>query len=89
MASLMKKIDLQTLTELAAEVEAGDPSEWGQLSVGQKEAFAMVGASILEMFDKEEYTYEDKLIMLSTITKLTVENMLLNIRILTKEQKDV
>jgi hypothetical protein len=86
----MKKIELQTLVELAAEVEQGDPIEdWGKLSVGQKEAFAMVGSSILEMFDKEEYTYEDKLIMLSTITKLTVENMLLHIKILTKEEKDV
>jgi len=85
----MTKITLEQLVEIAAEVEAGDPTDWGKLAVGQQEAFAMVGASIIEMFDKEEYTYEDKLIMLSTITKLTVENMLLNIRILTKEQKDV
>jgi hypothetical protein len=79
----MDKINLDLLVDIAQEVEAEDVVDWGRLSVGKEEAFKMIGASILEMFDKPEYTYEDKVILLSTITKLTVENMLLNIKVLT------
>ncbi len=81
----MKKITLEQLVEIAAEVEAGDPTDWGKLAVGQEQAFRMIGTSILDMFDKEAYTDDDKLIMLATITKLTVENMLLNIKTMNKD----
>jgi len=81
----MKKITLEQLVEIAAEVEAGDPTDWGKLAVGQEQAFRMIGTSILDMFDKEAYTDDDKLIMLATITKLTVENMLLNIKVMNKK----
>ena len=82
----MKKITLEQLVEIAAEVEAGDPADWGKLAVGQQEAFKMIGTSILDMFDKEVYTDDDKLILLATITKLTVENMLLNLKIMSTNQ---
>ena len=78
----MAKITLEQLVEIAAEVEAGDPADWGKLAVGQQEAFKMIGTSILDMFDKEVYTDDDRLILLATITKLTVENMLLNLKIM-------
>jgi hypothetical protein len=83
----MGKINLDQLVEIAAEVEAGDPADWGKLAVGQVEAFKMIGTSILDMFDKEVYTDDDKLIMLATITKLTVENMLLNLKIMSNSDK--
>ena len=83
----MKKITLEQLVEIAAEVEAGDPADWGKLAVGQEQAFKMIGTSILDMLDKEEYTDDDKLIMFATITKLTVENMLLNLKIMDKVHK--
>jgi len=85
----MDNIDLDFLVSIAQEVEGEDPIDWGRLSMGKEEAYRMIGSSILEMFDKSEYTYEDKVILLSTITKLTVENMLLNLQILTLKQKDV
>jgi hypothetical protein len=81
----MKKITLEQLVEIAAEVEAGDPTDWGKLAVGQEQAFKMIGTTILDMFDKEAYTDDDKLIMLATITKLTVENMLLNLKTMNKD----
>ena len=83
----MKKITLEQLVDIAAEVEAGDPADWGKLAVGQQEAFKMIGTSILDMFDKEVYTDDDKLILLATITKLTVENMLLNLKIMSTNDK--
>lgn len=85
----MDKVDLELLVDIAQDVEGQDAVDWGKLAMGKEEAYKMVGASILEMFDKSEYTFDDKVIIMSTITKLTVENMLLNLKLLTKEQKDV
>jgi hypothetical protein len=46
----------------------------------------MIAASIIEQFDKEVYTDDDKLIIMSTITKLVVENFVLHARLLKLEQ---
>lgn len=79
----MDKVDLDLLVDIAQEVEGQDSIDWSMLNVSKENAYRMVATSILEMFDKEEYTFDDKVIIMSTLTKLTVENMLLNIRVLT------
>lgn len=84
----MDKVDLDLLVDIAQEVEGQDVIDWGRLAMGKEQAYKMVGTSILEMFDKPEYTFDDKVVIMSTITKLTVENMLLNIKVLTLESKD-
>ncbi len=83
----MEKITLEELIDIAFAVEEGDPFDWGAFKKGKPEVMKMIGTSILEMFDKEEYTTQDKLILLSTITKLTTENMILHTKLLqaTKE----
>jgi hypothetical protein len=78
----MDKIDIDVLVDIAKSVEEGDPVDFGKLAVGKDQAFKMIAASVLEMFDKDNYTTEDKIILLSTITKLTVENMILNVKLL-------
>jgi len=78
----MRKIDLDLLVDIAQEVEKEDPINWDRLSVGKEEAYKMIAISVLEQFDKTEYTEEDKIILLSTITKMLVENMLLNLKIM-------
>ena len=67
----MAKIDLDELIDVAFAHEEGDPFDWGAFKQGKEEAMKMIGTSILDMFDKDEYTVEDKMIMLATITKLT------------------
>ncbi len=47
---------------------------------------SMIGASILEQFDKEVITDADRLILLSTITKLVTENMILHSKLLSTKQ---
>ena len=84
----MDKVDLDLLVDIAQEVEGQDSIPWDKLAVTKKDAYKLVATSILEMFDKPEYTFDDKVIIMSTITKLTVENMILNIRLLTKQQND-
>lgn len=84
----MAKITLEELCDVAFAHEEGDPFDWGVFKQGKEEAMKLIGTSILEMFDKEQVSDEDRLIMLSTITKLTVENMILHSKLLTRARKD-
>jgi hypothetical protein len=83
----MRNIDLDLLVDIAQEVEKEDPIDWDRLSVGKEQAYKMIATSVLEQFDKTEYTEEDKIILLSTITKMLVENMLLNLKIMELTRK--
>jgi hypothetical protein len=78
----MAKITLEELIDIAFAVEEGDPFDWGSFKQGKEEAMKMIGSSVLEMFDKDAYTSEEKLVMLSTITKLITENMILHTKII-------
>ena len=84
----MAKITLEELIDIAFAVNEGDPIYWGVFKKGQEETMKMIGASILEQFDKEETTDADRLILLATITKLVTENMILHTKLLTQTQKD-
>jgi hypothetical protein len=82
----MAKISLEELVEIAFAHEEGDPFDWGVFKDGKEQAMAMIGASILEQFDKEVVTDADRLILLSTITKLVTENMILHSKLLSTKQ---
>lgn len=78
----MAKIDLDLLIDLAFAVEENDPIDWGVFKNGKTESLKMIGASILEQFDKDSYTEDDRLVIMATITKLVVENMILHSQLL-------
>ena len=78
----MAKVNLDELIEIAFAVEEGDPIDWGVFKQGKEESLKMIGASIIEQFDKETYTDQDKLILLSVITKLVTENMILHTKLM-------
>jgi hypothetical protein len=78
----MAKINLDDLVDIAFAVEEGDPIDWAAFKTGQEETMKMIGTSILEQFDKEVVTDADRLILLSTITKLVTENMVLHSKLL-------
>ena len=80
----MAKITLEQLIDIAFAHEEGDPIDWGIFAEGKEQAMKMIGTSILEQFDKEVLTDADRLILLSTITKLVTENMILYSKILKK-----
>jgi len=82
----MAKITLEELIDIAFAVEEGDPFDWGVFKDGKEQAMAMIGSSILEQFDKEVVTDADRLILLSTITKLVTENMILHSKLLSTKQ---
>ena len=85
----MAKISVEELVDIAFAVEEGDPIDWGVFKQGKEEALKMIGTSILEQFDKENMTDADRLIILASITKLVVENMILHTKLLTATKTDV
>jgi hypothetical protein len=77
-------ITLETLVTLAKEVEMEDPIDWGMLTINEEDAYRLIGASILEKFN-EPWQIENQVAMLATITKLIVENFVLNLKIRQRE----
>ena len=82
----MAKITLEQLCDIAFAVEEGDPIDWGAFKQGKEEAMRMIGTTVLEQMDKETYSDEDRLILLSTITKLVTENMILHTKLMQAKQ---
>jgi len=78
----MAQITIEELIDIAFAHEAGDPFDWGVFKDGKEQAMAMIGASVLEQFDKEIVTDADRLILLATITKLITENMILHTKLM-------
>ena len=83
----MAKISLEELIDIAFAHEEGDPIDWGVFKDGKEQAMRMIGTSILEQFDKEQIDDADRLVLLSTITKLVVENMILHTKNMALQRK--
>jgi hypothetical protein len=74
------------IAELAMETELTDPIDWGMLSVDEITAYKLIASSVLERFDSVDS--DDKLIVAqATITKLIVENFVLNLKLENKIRK--
>ena len=83
----MAKINLDELIDIAFAHEEGDPIDWGVFKEGKEQALKMIGATILDNFDKEVTSDADRLILLATITKLVTENMILHSKLLSMPAK--
>jgi hypothetical protein len=77
-------ITVNTLVVLAKEVESEDPIDWGMLSINEDDAYKLVATSVLEKFP-EPWNIDQQTALLATVTKLIVENMTLNLKLLKKE----
>jgi hypothetical protein len=82
----MAKITLNDLCDIAFAHEEGDPIDWGVFVNGKEEAMRLIGSSILDQFDKEDMSDGDRLILLSTVTKLLTENMILHTKLMTAKK---
>lgn len=79
-------ITVDELVELVLAVEEGDPINWDVFADGKEHAIRLVASSVLEQFDKQYVSRDDRAIFLSTITKLLVENMILHTQVLRSKQ---
>ena len=68
---------IEILVELAKEAEIGDPFDWADVAIDEEEAYRLMAMNVLDMD-------MDPKIMMATIVKLCVENMVLNVRLMQK-----
>jgi hypothetical protein len=68
-------ITAEILVDLAQEVEITDPIDWGMLSISEEEAYKLITSHIVELSD-------NPLTLKAMLTKLMVENFVLNLKLL-------
>lgn len=67
--------DVDIIVELAKEAEVGDPFDWGSAAISEDDAYRLVALTVAELED-------NPLVLKASLTKLIVENMVLNVRLL-------
>ena len=66
------------IAEMAKEVAKEDPIDFAYLNIDEKQIFDLMSSHIVEKFYQYRNTEEGQTIFLATITKLVVENFVLN-----------
>ena len=78
-----EKIDIITahqLADLAMQADLSDPIDWGLLNIKEEDAYLLIAEQVLDSMRKN--AHDDQLIVaLASLTKLTVENFVLNLRL--------
>ena len=72
--------EVDELVDLAKHSELGDPIDWGPLAITEKQAYQMMASNVLEQInglEKEQQTY----VAMASMTKLLVENFVLNLKL--------
>lgn len=77
---MIDKITPHQLADLAMHADLADPIDWGMLNIREDVAYEMIATQVLEMI-KEQPDDKKIIIALASITKLTVENFVLNLRL--------
>lgn len=79
---MTEKLSLtEQIAQMAEEIETEDPIDWGMLSISEKDAYRMMAGNILEMYLGMDADSRD-MMLLATATKLTVENFVLNLKLM-------
>jgi hypothetical protein len=75
---------VKQLADLARESDAQDPIDWGQLKITEDHAYEMMASNVLEQFagvpEDQRLT-----VAMATVTKLLVENFVLNVKLRSKK----
>ncbi len=70
-------MDIDEYIELAKSVEIGDPFDWADTPLDEESSYRLVAMSVLALKLDQE-------IAIASIIKLCVENLVLNMRLLSK-----
>ena len=84
---LTKTEAVARLVSLAQEVEIKDPIDWGMLSIKESDAYELMANSVLDQMYTMPENYRET-VMMATMTKLLVENFVLNIKLEEEKQKN-
>jgi hypothetical protein len=75
-----KIVTLEQLVELAMESDSQQELPWSSVNIEPETAYSMMAAHVIDLF--EEHKEADReVVMMSVMTKLLVENFLLNLKL--------
>jgi len=73
-------LTVNELIDLTKEVESEDPIDWGLLNIDEDTATRMIALNVFEMYRDWKASGDAETVMLVTITKLILENFVLNLK---------
>lgn len=77
-------ISIDELIQLAQDIEHTDPIDWDYLNISEDNAYRLIASGLLEHIQSIANKEDQFKILLATATKLSVENFVLNIKLLSK-----
>lgn len=78
------KITAEQLAELAMEAEKENVIDWGLLAIDEKDAYTLMASSVIQIVENTPDN-QKMFILMSAMTNLMVENMVLNARLMGAE----
>jgi hypothetical protein len=75
------KFTLEQIIELAKEVEVSDEIDWDDLPLDKDRIYQIIGSQTYELYQNYAQSENGEAILLATITKLLIENFVLNLRV--------
>jgi len=75
------KYTQEQIIELAKEVELSDMIDWEGLPLEKDRIYQLVGSQAYELYQQFMQSEDGEAILLATVTKLLVENFVLNLRV--------
>lgn len=75
------KYTQEQIIELAKEVEISDQIDWENLPLEKDRIYQIIGSQAYEMYEHYAQSEDGEAVLLATITKLLVENFVLNLRV--------
>lgn len=75
------KYTQEEIIELAQNVELGDSIDWTGLNIQREKVYQVVGSQVYELYEDWMGSDDSEAVLLATITKLVVENYVLNIKL--------
>jgi hypothetical protein len=72
---------LEQIIELAKEVETTDAIDWENLPLNKDSIYQLVGSQAYELYQQYVNAQDGEAIIVATITKLLVENFVLNLKV--------
>jgi hypothetical protein len=75
------KYSQEQIIELAKEVELTDAIDWENLPLEKDRVYQIIGSQAYELYASYSQSEDGEAILIATITKLLVENFVLNLKV--------
>jgi hypothetical protein len=84
MTKLNEAETIRLISDLARESEIEDPIDWGYLNITEESAYELMASHVVENFTKKVPEDNHLLVLYATLTKLLVENFVLQLKLQSK-----